>query len=156
MEAFAARFNDLDLVNDFGALDDLTKYGVTPAIAGGCGVIQEVVVGDVDEELCSGRVRVAGACHGKGVAVVAQAIVSFVFNRITRFFLLHAGLETATLNHEVVNDAVENGAIKKAVFNVGDKVLNGFGCFFGIKFDEDVAVIGLQLDFRVCAHCFTL
>src|SRR5690606_37961180 len=63
VKALAACLDAFDLLDDLGALDDLAEDGVAPAVGRGRGEVQEVVVGDVDEELGSGRVRVAGAGH---------------------------------------------------------------------------------------------
>src|SRR5690606_29436014 len=56
VEAAAAGLDALALVDDFRSVDPLAEYGIAPAIAGGRGVVQEVVVGNVDEELRGGRV----------------------------------------------------------------------------------------------------
>src|SRR5690606_16901107 len=69
VEAAVAGFHALDLVDHVGAFGDLAEHGVAPAVGGGGGEIQEIVVGDVDEELRGSRMRVAGAGHGHGVLV---------------------------------------------------------------------------------------
>src|SRR4051794_2013696 len=62
-----ADLDGLDLVDDVHAGDDLAEDGV----AGRVGVlVEELVVGDVDEELAGGAVRVVGAGHGDGAALV--------------------------------------------------------------------------------------
>src|SRR5690606_899637 len=144
VEALAACFDALDLFNDLGAFDDLAEYGVAPAVGRGRGEVQEVVVGNVDEELCGGRMRVAGAGHGESVAVVLEAVVGFVLDGFVRGFLLHAGLEAAALDHEVADDAMEDRAVIEAFFDVGKKIVDGLGCFFGVKLDDHVAHAGLE------------
>src|SRR5690606_10766654 len=78
VEALVACLDRLDLVDDIGAVDNFAEHGVTPAIrSGGCEV-QEIVVGNVDEELCRGRMRVGSTSHGQSVLVVLEAVVGFV------------------------------------------------------------------------------
>ncbi|MNH14649.1 hypothetical protein D3C79_742450 [compost metagenome] len=110
-------------------------------------MVEEAVVGDVDEELCRSRMRLHGAGHGNGVLVVAQTVVGFVLDAWTLVFLLfHAWLETAALDHEVTNDAVEYSVAVVASVNVFDEVGHGDRGFLGVQFDDDVAVIGSQFD----------
>ena len=61
--------------------------------------------------------------HCQGVLVVFQAIVGFVTNSRVRVFLAHTRHETATLNHEIVNDAVKYGAVVMALVHVRQEVL---------------------------------
>src|SRR5690606_12064502 len=75
MKAAAAGTYGLDLVDGFGAFHDLAEYGIAPAARVGGGEVQEVVVGDVDEELRGSRMRIVGACHGQRVLVILQAVV---------------------------------------------------------------------------------
>src|SRR5687768_11047584 len=51
VSAFAAGFDSLDLVNDGGALDDFSEHRIAPALRARALVVEELVVGDVDEEL---------------------------------------------------------------------------------------------------------
>src|SRR6478672_961749 len=50
VHAFAAGLHARDAVDDVGAPDHLAEHGIAPALAAGSGVVQETVVGDVDEE----------------------------------------------------------------------------------------------------------
>src|SRR5690554_1009398 len=152
VEAAAAGLHGLDRVDHFGAFHDLAEHGITPAVGGGGGVVQEVVVGHVDEELCRGRVRVGRTGHGDGVALVLEAVVGFVFDGVAGALLLHAGFEPAALNHEVVDHAVEHRAVVKAVAHVVQEVFGGLGCFRGVQFDDDVALAGLKLDAGFGGH----
>ena len=128
------------------AFDDLAKHRVTPALCCWCSVIQKVVVGDVDKELCSRGVWIARARHGECVLVVFQAIVGFVFNGSLSRLLLQTWLETSTLNHETVDHAVENRTVKKTVFDVCEKIRNSLRCFFSIQRNDEVALVGGQFD----------
>src|SRR5512134_3647317 len=56
VEAAAAGRDTLDGVDDVGALDDLAEHRVPPALRARALVVEEVVVGDVDEELRGRRV----------------------------------------------------------------------------------------------------
>src|SRR5690606_17448894 len=114
MEAAATGLDVLDLVYDFSAFNDLGKHGVAPAIGSGSGVVQEVVVGHVDEELCGCRMRIGRACHGHGVTIVLQAVVGFVLDGVAGLLLLHPAFETTALDHEVVDDAMKDGAVIEA------------------------------------------
>src|SRR6218665_2288720 len=62
----------LDLVERGNAADHLAKRGVAMAI--GVGGVEHGVVLHIDEELRGGRIRIAGARHGDGVALVLQAV----------------------------------------------------------------------------------
>ncbi len=109
---------------------------------------QEIVVGNVDEELRRGRMRLHGTGHGDGVLGVAQAVVRFVLDAWTLVFLFfHARLETAALDHEVADDAVENGVRVVAGVDVLDEVGHGDRGLFGVQLQDDVAVVGAQFDF---------
>jgi hypothetical protein len=60
---------------------------------------------------------------------------------------LHAWLETAALDHEALDHAVEHGVFVVAGLDVLDEVGHGDRGFFGVQFDDDVAVVGGQFDF---------
>ena len=127
----------------FAAFNDLAENAVAPAVGIGCFEVEEVVVGNVDEELRGGRMRVGGARHGDGVVVVLQAVVGFVLDRVFAIFLFHARLEAAALDHEARDDAVENGVVVVAGFNVRNEILGRLWRFFGIEFEGDNAKIGV-------------
>ncbi len=75
---------------------------------------------------------VAGTRHCQRVAIIFQAIVSLVFNRSESVFLFHAGFESTALNHEVIDDTMENCAVVEAFAYVRQEVFNGFWGFFGV------------------------
>ncbi len=144
MEAAATGFHLADLINHVHAFDDFTEHAVAPAVL--TGVVQEVVVAGVDEELRSGGIGHVGAGHGDGVVVVLQAVVGFVLDGGVGGLLAHAGLEAAALNHEVVNHAMENGVAVKTGVHVVEEVLDGDGGFFGIQLQGDDAEVGVQFN----------
>ncbi len=138
----------LDGIDHVHAFHDLAEYRVAPALHGGSAVVEEAVVSNIDEKLCAGRVRLHGACHGNGPDLVGNAVVGFVLDRSAGAFLLHARLETAALNHEVADHAVEDGAVVVAVFHVLLEVGHGFRGFVFKEVESDDAVVGVQFD-----HC---
>ena len=117
----------------------LAEDRVTPALHVFAAVVEEVVVLHIDEKLGGGGVRLHGARHGDGAEIVLQAIVGLVLNRLAYCFLLHIGVEATTLDHEVIDDAVENGAVVEAVPGVLEKVGDGLGRFLGVQFQFDFA-----------------
>src|SRR5690606_18087654 len=118
----------------------------------GGGVVQEAVVGHVDEELRGGRVRVAGAGHGHGVVGVFQTVLGFVRDRCVRVLLFHAGLKAAALHHAARDRAVEHGAVVVALVHVSQKILGRLGGLVGVEFEGDDTVTGdVQFDLGV-AH----
>lgn len=156
VEPFATRVYFANLVNHVGARHHFAKHGITPTRSGGRGVVQEAVVFDVDEELGCGGMRVVGAGHGHGVAVVFQTIVGFIVDFAVDFFLFHAGAHAATLHHEARNHAVENCVVIVAVVHIVQKVGDGFRCLLGVKFERDDAqVLDMEFDLRVGHGYFT-
>src|SRR5690606_20180717 len=123
--------------------DDLAKYCVAPAVRCRSSEVQEIVVSHVDEELCRSRMRITGASHCNGVAVVLEPVIGFVFDSLMSGFLLHARFESAALDHEIFNDPMEDGAVIEAFFYVSQKVFDGFWGFLGIELDDHVAHAGL-------------
>ena len=136
-------FHRLDLVDNIHAFNHLAKHAVAPALAGFAGVVQELVVFDVDEKLRGGRVRVHGSGHGNGAGLVAQTVIGLVFNGHSGGLLHHAWLKTTALNHETINDPVENSSVEVTALHILQEVCDGFGRFFGIQFQLDVAVVGV-------------
>ena len=133
----------LDLVDHFGAFDHLAEDAVAPAAAVGRLEVEEGVVGDVDEELRRGRMRIVGTRHGDGIGVVLQAVVGLVLDRCLAGLLRHARLETAALDHKARDNAVEYRVVVMAGFGVGDEILDRFRRLFGIEFKSNDAEIGV-------------
>src|SRR6266581_102841 len=124
----AAGLDPLDFVDDVPAFDDLAEHAVAPALGAGRRVIQEVVVLDVDEELARGRMRLGGPRHGYGIAVVLEAVAGLVLDGSSSRLVAHSRLEAAALDHEAVDDAVEQGVGVEPRFDVFEKVLDRLGC----------------------------
>ena len=120
--ALAAGLHLLDRVDDLAAVDDLAEHRVAPALRRLGLEVEEAVVGGVDEELRGRRVRVGGARHRQRVVLVLQAVVGLVLDRRVGRLLLHAGLEAAALDHEALDDAVEDRAVVVALVDVVEEV----------------------------------
>ena len=72
-----------------------------------------------------------------------KAIVSFVLNHFTGFFLLEILGKTATLDHKAVDDAMENSAVIKTIFHILFEVGCGLGRFIEIQFNNYIAVVSM-------------
>jgi hypothetical protein len=137
------------------ACGHFAEYRVAPALNVLAAVVEEAVVSHVDEELRGSRMRLHGAGHGDGVLVVGKAVVSFVLDAWALVFLFfHAWLETAALDHEVTDDAVENGVFVVTGFNVFDEVGHGDRGFLGVQFEDDVTVVGVSLTWVMIGTLF--
>ena len=141
MEAARAGLHLGDRVDHVRAGHDLAEDGVTPALRRGGGVVEEVVVHHVDEELRRGGVRIHRAGHGDRVAVVLKTVGGLVLDRRVRFLLVHAREETAALDHEARDDAVEDGAVIEALARQGDKVADGVRRNLGVQLGADDAAV---------------
>ena len=67
-------------------------------------------------------------------------------NRRTRFLLVEFGIKTAALHHEVLDHAVEDGAVVVLVFDVLQKVFDCLGCFVRVDLHHKVACGGGEPD----------
>lgn len=150
--AVVAGLDALDLVDHVHAGGHFTEHAVAEALGGGGFEVEEVVVVHVDEELGAGRVRLHGAGHGDGADLVGQAVGRFVLDGGAGVFLFEArGIATA-LDHEAVDDAVEDGVVVVTVTAVLQEVGHGFRGFFSVQGEGDVAVIGVQSDHDMSFH----
>src|SRR6185436_18740014 len=136
-----------DLGHHVHAVDHLAEHRVAPAVL--AGIVEEVVVLDVDEELRARRVRVAGARHGDGADVVFQAVLRLVLDGLARRFLAVRLVEAAALDHEAVDHAVEHRAVVVPVLHVLQEVLDRLGRLGRVEFKADRAEVGLDVDLRI-------
>src|SRR5215470_6174337 len=104
MHAAVAGCDAPDPVNDLRARNHAPEYTVTPALRVARLMIEESVVGDVDEKLRGRRMRVAGAGHRDAVARILEPVRGFVLDRGLRRLLPELGREAAALDHEAVDD----------------------------------------------------
>src|SRR5712691_4417459 len=141
-----ACLDPLDIIDDIPALDDFPEHAVTPTLGVLGGVVEEVVVLDVDEKLARGRMRFGSPRHGDRITLVLEAVVGFVLDGTSDRLLAHSQLESAALDHETVDDAVKHGVGVEARFDVVEKILDRPGCASGIELERDDAEGGLKLD----------
>ena len=144
MSGLTAGWHDSDFIQDILALDHLAKYGIAPSLHVFARKVKEIVVGYVYEKLSSRRVRIHGACHGYGASIIFKTIVVFLLDRRICRFLLHFSIETAALDHKIVNDAVEDSAVVISALSVFDKVGNGRRRFFAVQFQGYVSEEGFH------------
>src|SRR5882724_8935671 len=142
VHALAAGLHRLDAIDNIGAGNNLSEHRIAPALRIRGRVVKELVVGHVDEELRGGRVRYLGACHRHCVVLVLQAVVGFVLDRLVGGLLLHAGFETAALDHEARNDAMEYCVVVVALIDVVQKVSHRFGGLVLVQLEDNHAVSG--------------
>src|SRR5262249_48000476 len=94
MRALASGADHLNLVYHVHAVDDSAEYAV-PGVESA--LIQRLlVIHHVDEKLSRRAIGIIRAGHGDRATEIGQAIIRFVFDRVVRFLLFHAGLEAAT------------------------------------------------------------
>ena len=88
-----------------------------------------------DKELASAGVWMHGSCHGKNTGsvckVVCNAVLSeFAFNAVSR--TAHAGsVRAAALDHEAVDDTVEDQTVIKSFFTRLIKLFTVLGATSG-------------------------
>ena len=92
--------------------------------------VEHVVVHDIDEELCGSAVRGRCSGHGKGAAIIFQAVGGLILDRCVGRFLLAISGKTAALCHEAGDDAVKDGAAIKTSFDIIQKIFDADGRFF--------------------------
>ena len=62
--------------------------------------------------------RILSTCHSDSAALVLQPVIRFVLDGRLRCLLLHIGSKTPALNHEVIDDAMENSVVIEAARHV--------------------------------------
>lgn len=150
--AVVAGLHALDLVDHVHAGGHFTEHAVAEALGGGGLEVQEVVVVHVDEELGAGGVRLHGAGHGDGADLVGQTVGRLVLDGSAGFFLFKARGIAAALDHEAVDDAVEDGVVVVTVTAVLQEVGHGLRGFFRVQGQGDVAVVGVQSNHELSFH----
>lgn len=135
-----------DLFNHVHAVNDFAKHRVTPALVIFAGMVEEVVVCHVNKELGRRRVWIHGARHCDAADGVFQAIIGFVLNRFGGLFFIHAWSETATLDHETVDDTVKKGVVVVTLFHIRQKIFDSSGRLIGTEFQFYIAERGVKND----------
>ena len=133
-----------DFLHHFHTRCNFAEHRIAVALRGFVFKVQKRIVGGVDEKLAGSGIRIAGTRHGDGADSVLQSVVGFVANGFVGGFLYHIGCESAALNHEAVDDAVEDGVVVKAFAGVADEVGDGFGRFGFVERQADIAHIGFD------------
>ena len=100
-------------------------------------MVQEIVVGDVDEELGGGGVRIGGPGHGDRAAVVLAAPIRLVADGRAGLRLLELRGEASALDHEARDHPVKDGAFIEAVADVGDEVCHRLGDGPLVEFQDE-------------------
>ena len=130
---------------DIDALGDLAECGILAVEMGG--------VIDHDEELAACAVRALASCHGENAGGVLQIVLEAVHSELTLDAVAgaaHAGaFRVAALDHEARDDAVEDGAVIKALLNEGNKVVDRVRRNLGVKLRLDGAAGGLESNNRI-------
>lgn len=145
MAAAVAGFDLLDLVDDLFAFDDFTEDRVTDAV-GRLLAVEEIVIGGVDKELARRTIGHGCPGHGDGVAIVGKIVGRFVLDRRAGLLRLHRLAHSAPLDHETLDDAVEDGAVVVAVSGVLDEVLGADRRLLGVELQFDLTQVGLDRD----------
>ena len=109
-----------------------------------------------DEKLAAGGVRIHGAGHGQHAAGVLEVVFEAVARELTLDAVAraaHAGAgRVAALDHEAGDDAVEDHAVIKALFDQTDKVTHGVRRDLRVELGaDDAAVFHFNGDNRI-AH----
>lgn len=95
--------------------------------------------------------HVGCACHGNCIFIILEAVGGLVLNRGANLLLVHARLESASLNHEIVDHPMKYRIIIKTAVHIVYKILNGQRSLFAVQFESDIAVIGVEFD-HVCPY----
>lgn len=109
-----------------------------------------------DEELAPVRVG-SGVCHAE---YTGASVLQVIPNLVLELFTVDAGAapsrtgRIAALDHEVRDDAVEDGVVVVVARCQGAEVLAGFRCVGGIKLDDYGA--HRRLDHDILGHCEAL
>ncbi len=96
-------------------------------------MVEKVVVTDVDEKLAGCAVYDLGAGHSDGAAIILQAIAGFILDRgFLVGLVLHVCGQAAALNHEAIDDAMEDCLIVKTIVCILNEVGNSNRSIGGI------------------------
>ncbi len=121
------------------AENNFAKDSILGGVEGG------VVLG-IDEKLGVGTVEVTLSGHCDSTFFIENVQRGFVDDIGIGLFKVGDTFIAATLNHEVGDDAVENGIVVEAIVDVFEEIFDGFGAFLFIEFDDDFAHIGVKFD----------
>ena len=114
--------------------------------------VEAVVVADVDEELGGGTVGRVRPGHRDGPSGVPKAVSGLVPDRVSRGFLFHLRGETASLDHEVQHDPVEDRPVVVVRAQVLEEVGDGQGRHVRLEHDRDGPEALTRLRHVECHH----
>jgi hypothetical protein len=140
-----------DLVDHVHALGDSAEHRVAEGGRRLALVIEEVIGGEIDEELRGGAVGLGAARHGQRATLVLETVGGFVLDRAVRLLLFEGGCEAAALDHEIGDHAVEHRAVVEAGFHVVEKIGHRDRRFLGCQLDGNAAFRGFQHHARIGA-----
>ena len=127
---------------------------------GGIGAVQVRGGAHHQEELGTGGVIGLRARHGDDAGHVLDVVLlEAVFGELALDHVAGAAaagaLRVAALQHEAVDDAVENQAVIEALVHEGNKVVHGVGSLVRVQLQlNDAAVVHRDGHNRVFAHFF--
>ena len=137
--------HDIDRIEHRQARDDAAEHRIA---APRRRVVQRGVVGDVDEPLRGGAVRVAAARHRDRAAQVRQAVVVLELDRRAGGLLDHAAREAAALDDEVLIDAMHDGVGVEVRAHVVQEVRHGDRRIAVVELEDHLAAGGQHADHR--------
>jgi ribonuclease HII len=115
VHAVVARLDSGDLIDHVHAVDYLTEYGV-PVIPHT--VVEEAVVGEIDEELRRGAVHDLSPRHRERAPFVLEPVLGLVLDRGFHGLLIEVGGKPAALNHEIRYNTMKYCPVVKTVIDV--------------------------------------
>lgn len=77
---------------------------------------------------------------------IAKTVLGFIANRFVGGFLCHAWTKSASLDHKIRDDAVDQRAVIEARACVGQEVLDAFRRLVRKKFKDECTESGLYIN----------
>ena len=123
-----------DGIDDVHAVDDLSEDGVSETLRRRRREVEKRVVDEIDEELARRGIDYHRAGHRYRAALVLKPVHRLIADRLAGRLLVHRLGESAALDHESVDDTMENRAVVMAVFGVFHKIAHGLGRLYTTSF----------------------
>lgn len=95
--------------------------------------------------------NVGSTRHRNSIFVILEAVGRLVLYRGARLLLDHAWFESASLDHEAVNNTMKYCIVIVSASHVVLEILNRQGSLFTIEFERDIAKIRMQFN-HVCPY----
>ena len=119
-------------------------------------VVEKAVVGDVDEKLRAGGMRIRSSRHGKRAGQILQAVVCLVVDRCAAAFTAEPGSKTAALDHEIVDYAVKQGAVVESLLDIILEIARRDRRLVVVEFYANGSEVGLQRYHGIVPGCGTV